>query len=108
MKSILLTLVGALLLFVCAESVAQKKTTLRKAFKKSFLVGAALNTGQINGRDSLAKPLIANEFSTISPENDLKWSVIHPQPNEYKFQTADNYVALGEANKQFIIGHTVA
>lgn len=107
MKSILVSILGALLLTVCIESVAQKKTTLRKAFKKSFLIGAALNTGQINGRDSLGKPLIANEFSSISPENDLKWSVIHPQPNEYKFEPADKYVALGEANKQFVIGHTL-
>jgi len=107
MKSILLSILGALLLCVCTESVAQKKTTLRKAFKKNFLIGAAINTTQINGRDSLGKVLIANEFSSISPENDLKWALIHPQPNEYKFETADKYVALGEANKQFVIGHTL-
>jgi len=106
MKSILVSILGVLLLFVYSESVAQK-TTLRKAFKKSFLIGAAINTSQMNGRDSLAKPLIANEFSSISPENDLKWAVIHPQPNEYKFETADKYVALGESNKQFVIGHTL-
>lgn len=107
MKSILLSIAGGLFLFVCTETVAQKKTTLRNAFKKSFLIGAAINTGQMNGRDSLGKILIANEFSSISPENDLKWSVIHPQPNEYKFETPDKYVALGEANRQFIIGHTL-
>jgi endo-1,4-beta-xylanase len=108
MKSILLSILGVLLLSVCIESSAQKKTTLRKAFKKSFLIGAAINSGQMNGRDSLGKILIANEFSSISPENDLKWAVIHPQPNEYKFETPDKYVALGEANKQFVIGHTLA
>lgn len=107
MKSFLVSILGALLLFVSTASVAQKKTTLRKAFKKSFLIGTAINSRQINGRDSLAKSLIANEFSSISPENDLKWSVIHPQPKEYKFETADNYVALGKANKQFIVGHTL-
>ncbi len=107
MKSILLSILGASLLFVGTESVAQKKTTLRKAFKNHYLIGAAINAQQINGRDSLAKPLIVNEFSSISPENDLKWSEIHPQPNEYKFETADNFVALGEKNKQFIIGHTL-
>lgn len=107
MKSISTSILGAFLLFVCTVSVAQKKTTLRQAFKKSFLIGTAINTRQMNGRDSLAKDLIANEFSSISPENDLKWAVIHPQPNEYKFETADKYVALGEANKQFVIGHTL-
>jgi len=107
MKSILLSMLGALFLSVCTVAVAQKKTTLRKAFKKSFLIGAAINIRQMNGQDSLAKPLIANEFSSISPENDLKWAVIHPQPNEYKFETADKYVALGESNKQFVIGHTL-
>jgi endo-1,4-beta-xylanase len=107
MKSILISILGALLLSVCVAAIVQKKTTLRKAFKKSFLIGAAINTSQMNGRDSLGKLLIANEFSSISPENDLKWSVIHPQPKEYKFETADKYVALGESNKQFVIGHTL-
>lgn len=107
MKSTWVSVLGTLSILVCLGSLTQKETTLRKAFEKSFLIGAAINTRQINGRDSLARPLIANEFSSISPENDLKWSLIHPQPNEYKFETADNYVALGEANRQFIIGHTL-
>lgn len=107
MKSISLSILGTLILCICIESAAQKKTTLRKAYKKSFLIGAAINTNQMNGRDSLGKLLIANEFSSISPENDLKWSLIHPQPNEYKFETPDKYVALGEANKQFVIGHAL-
>src|SRR6478736_3489242 len=107
MKSILISILGVLLLSVCNESVAQKETSLRKAFKKSFLIGAAINTRQMNGLDSPANLLIAKEFSSISPENDLKWSVIHPQPNEYKFETPDKYVALGESNKQFVIGHTL-
>lgn len=107
MRSILSSMAVVLLWVVCTQAVAQKKTTLRKAFKKSFLIGVAINTRQMNGRDSLATPLIA-EFNSISPENDLKWAVIHPQPNEYKFETPDHYVALGEANDQFVIGHTLA
>ena len=107
MKPTLISILAALLLSVCNASVAQEKTSLRKAFKKSFLIGAAINTRQINGQDSLGNLLIAKEFSSISPENDLKWALIHPQPNEYKFETADKYVALGEKNKQFVIGHTL-
>ena len=41
------------------------------------------------------------------PENVLKWEAVHPQPDAYNFEPADRYVAFGEKNQMFVIGHTL-
>ncbi|HEX8329889.1 MAG TPA: endo-1,4-beta-xylanase [Hymenobacter sp.] len=80
---------------------------LKDAFKKDFYVGAALNYRQISGRDPKSTALIKQQFNTISPENLLKWEAVHPQPDTYNFKPADDYVAFGQDNKMFTIGHTL-
>jgi endo-1,4-beta-xylanase len=64
-----------------------------------------LNTAQFEDRDPIADPIIESQFDTISPENDLKWQLIHPALDQYNFDAADRYVAFGEKHKMFIIGH---
>lgn len=80
---------------------------LKDAFKKDFYVGAALNNRVISGRDPRTAALVKQQFNTISPENLLKWEAVHPQPNQYNFQPADDYVAFGQENKMWVIGHTL-
>lgn len=81
--------------------------TLKDAFAPSFLVGAAINSRQIDGTDSIGDALIARQFNSISPENVLKWALVEPQPGQFNFGPADRYVALGERDKAVIIGHTL-
>ncbi|WP_139923162.1 endo-1,4-beta-xylanase [Hymenobacter sp. DG01] len=80
---------------------------LKDAFKKDFYVGAALNNRQISGRDAKSMDLVKKHFNTISPENLLKWEAVHPKPDTYNFKPADDYVAFGQQNKMFTIGHTL-
>src|SRR5262245_4666453 len=80
---------------------------LKDAFAASFTVGAALNDDQFSGRDTKGADLVKTHFNTISPENVLKWEQIHPQPGRYNFEPGDRFVAFGEANKMFIVGHTL-
>jgi endo-1,4-beta-xylanase len=82
-------------------------STLRDAFAGFFRVGAALNDRQFSGLDTKGAALVKAEFNTISPENVLKWEAVHPQPTTYDFAPADRYVAFGEANGMFVIGHTL-
>lgn len=81
--------------------------SLRDAFAASFRVGAAMNDDQVSGRDAKGADLAKVQFNTITPENVLKWENVHPQPNQYNFAPGDRYVAFGEANKMFIVGHTL-
>jgi len=85
----------------------QEVSALKDVFKDCFLIGGALNGAVVTGRDPNAAAIAEKHFSTISPENDLKWERIHPQPDQYNWGPADSYVAFGEKNKMAIIGHTL-
>src|SRR5450432_4461819 len=80
------------------------QTALKDAFKKDFLIGAALNESQFTGADSNAAAIIKAQFNTISPENVLKWESVHPLPGKFNFAAADRYVEFGVENKMFIVG----
>ncbi|MBX7172199.1 MAG: endo-1,4-beta-xylanase [Pyrinomonadaceae bacterium] len=83
------------------------QATLKEAFKKDFLIGAALNSNQFNERDKNGAELVKKQFNCISPENVLKWQSIHPTKDKYNFSDADKYVEFGLKNNMFIIGHTL-
>jgi len=94
-------------LALAAHAHAQNQLSLKEAYKDCFLVGAALNPAQFTGQDQAEDALIKAQFNTISPENVLKWEVVHPRPGDYDFSLADKYVEFGEQNHMFIIGHNL-
>jgi len=104
-------LFGSVLLasFVLSSSfnVVTAQTTLKDAFRTHFLVGAALNRAQVFEEDTRGATIVKSQFNTISPENLLKWQQVHPRPDRYDFDAADQYVAFGEKYKMFIVGHTL-
>lgn len=79
--------------------------TLKKVFKKEFHIAVAINRREANGTDVKGQAIIAEQFNCISPENDLKWGMINPQPGVFNWQPADDYVNFGLKNKMFIVGH---
>ncbi len=81
--------------------------SFKEVFKDDFLIGAALNEDQVTGRDRRAVDLVEEHFNSITPENLLKWEVVHPRPGVYDFSPADRYVAFGEERKMHIVGHTL-
>ena len=80
---------------------------LKDKFRSAFLVGAALAPQQFGETDVASAALVKREFNTISPENVLKWVVVHPQPDRFDFAPADKYVEFGERNGMFVVGHTL-
>jgi endo-1,4-beta-xylanase len=89
-----------------ARAALPAATSLKQAFKKHFLVGAALNAAQCADH-SLSNPLVEAQFSSISPEDCLKWENVHPLPDRYDFTTGDQYVAYGEKTGMFTVGHVL-
>lgn len=101
---------GLAAMFVtCAVAAdhAPASTSLKDAFKGDFVVGAAINAPQITGRDQQGDAIVEAQFNSISPENALKWIIVHPQPGKYDFTLADQYVAFGEKHHMFIVGHNL-
>jgi endo-1,4-beta-xylanase len=81
--------------------------SLKETFKNLFYIGTALNYDQIRGLETASTKIIEKQFNSITPENILKWESIHPEPNKYNFAPADSFVALGEKNNMFMVGHTL-
>lgn len=105
-----LALLAALVASGCAashEAAPADGPSLREVFADVFLVGAALNEDQFRGRDARSAPLVPAQFNTITPENVMKWEVLHPEPGVYDFGPADAFVAYGEAHGMAVIGHTL-
>ncbi len=86
----------------CAE-----QPSLKDVFMDDFYIGTALNYDQISGKEPNAIAIVEKHFNSITPENILKWEKVHPQPERYNFEPADRFVALGEKNGMFIVGHTL-
>lgn len=80
---------------------------LKDVFKNDFLIGAALNESVFTGANMAEATLAKAQFNSISPENVLKWESVHPEPGQFNFSAADQYVAFGVTNKMFIIGHNL-
>lgn len=81
--------------------------SLKEIFKSDFLIGAALNRRQFSEQDSRGLSIIKAHFNSITPENQLKWQYVHPQPGKFDFEGADRYVEFGEKYGMFIVGHTL-
>lgn len=97
----------SVLLLIVFVGWSQGEPALKDVFADDFVIGAALNTGQILGRRSDEIALVAKHFNTITPENILKWGMIHPERERYNFASGDVYVDFGEKNNMFIVGHTL-
>ena len=81
--------------------------TLRSVYQDAFLIGAALNTSQVDGRNEKAGEVAAKQFSSLTPENEMKWQSVHPQPGVYRFDGADAYAKFAEKHRMALIGHTL-
>jgi endo-1,4-beta-xylanase len=89
------------------QNVNAQNVTLKDAFKDDFLIGCAVNQSQFEGDSPREAEIVAQQFNSITPENVLKWESVHPSPGEFDFTDADQYVAFGQKNHMFIIGHNL-
>ena len=88
-------------------AAAHAPTTLKEAYKGDFVVGAAMSAADISGGDLRDDAIVEAQFNSISPENVLKWEIVHPQAGKYDFDLADKYVASGLEHHMWIHGHTL-
>jgi len=90
-----------------ATLLSAQKPSLKDAYKNAFKIGVALNSAQSFETDPVGDAIVKAQFNSISPENILKWELVHPQPDTYDFKASDAYVAFGEKNQMFTIGHNL-
>ena len=109
---------AALLATISIAAPADAPVPLKDAFKQHFRVGAAVNRSMVTGGAGFRRSaeqnakdiaLLKEQFNQISPENDLKWQLIHPREgaNGYDFDAADAFVNFGLSNNMYLVGHTL-
>lgn len=100
-------LMGIMVFASCQNQPAQeaKNLTLKEAFNNKFYIGVALNTDQVSGIDSVANQIIKTQFISITAENCMKSESLQPEQGHFNFKDADDFVAFGEQNNMFIVGH---
>lgn len=102
----------ALALAGAAAQAHPAEPTLRSEAPRDLKIGSAV-WGQ---RDLLDhdpenptefQHILGSEFSSLTPENDMKWAEVHPEPDVYDFSGADAVVAFAKGNGQEVRGHTL-
>ncbi|CAG7919401.1 unnamed protein product [Penicillium olsonii] len=107
MKTFAARLISAFL--VAAEGIhaipSTGTTSLRaEARKQDILIGSgAINPTYLN--DSNFAAVLATQFNSLSPENEMKWSFINPSKGQYNWDTLDRLVSFAEDNNMVVKGH---
>ncbi|AGL14302.1 endo-1,4-beta-xylanase [Actinoplanes sp. N902-109] len=118
-KAYLVAALAAATLIVPATHPAEahgRQQTLRQAAPHHLRVGTAAAGGGHHLDQPYPDPftydqpyrrVLAQEFSSVSPENQMKWEFIHPERNKYNFGPADAIVRFARRNGQVVRGHTL-
>ncbi len=108
----------ALLAATSTVRAADAPVTLKDAFRDCFRVGSAVNRSMVMGGAGFRRSaeqnagdtaLLKEQFNQITPENDMKWQLIHPRQGGggYDFGPADAFVSFGQSNQLYLVGHTL-
>src|SRR4051812_27509951 len=68
-------------------------------------IGTALMSARLSNAKVTA--LVAREFDSLTPENEMKWESIEPQPGHFNFDAGDRLVAFAAENGMRMRGHTL-
>ena len=92
---------------ISISAISQKNKGLKDAYKKYFLIGAAINANQARQNDAVAKELVPRHFNVLTPENVMKAEIIHPQWDTYNFTDGDKLIEYAKEIKAKVVGHTL-
>jgi endo-1,4-beta-xylanase len=102
--------VAALLLFLVVSSSTlanHTDTTLRLLASKSGLhIGSAVSYTALS-TDAAYAQILGQQFSAITPENEMKWASVEAQRGVYTFGPADAEVQFAQQHHQLVRGHNL-
>jgi endo-1,4-beta-xylanase len=87
--------------------VSAQGPALKDLAPKGLLLGAAVNARIPNGGDAPGAAIVTRQFSSVTPENILKWEKVHPAPDTFAFEPADQFVDFAAKNGLVPIGHVL-
>jgi len=91
------------LLVSCNPTKNSQPVSLAKGYAQHFLFGATVNAATVDS----SKDLVAQHFSSLTAENEMKPSVIHPRLNTWITGGADSIANLARELGIGMRGHTL-
>ena len=76
------------------------------ASKVGLRIGTAANADALT-TNAQYRQITADQFSSVTPENVMKWQVVEPTQGTYDWSAADQFVSFAKANGQLVRGHTL-
>lgn len=76
------------------------------AQSRGIRIGAAVDSVALREDDAYAA-VLSREFGMLTPENAMKFEVVHPERGRYDFTEADALVAFAEAHAMEVHGHVL-
>ncbi|MFP4499482.1 MAG: endo-1,4-beta-xylanase [Candidatus Hydrogenedentota bacterium] len=77
------------LLGISSGARAHEVPALKEVFAGTWQMGVALNEEVVRNGGAAMHALASRHFDTVTPENELKWSVVHPAEGQFNFAPAD-------------------
>jgi endo-1,4-beta-xylanase len=115
-RAVGVVLVVSLLAACGTEPGQDEPETLRAAAPDGFRIGTAVAGGGHHETQPVPDPfttdeayreVLAADFDSVTPENHLKWEMVHPERGRYDFERADEIIAFAEEHDQVVRGHTL-
>lgn len=73
--------------------------------RQNLLVGSAVSYREL--LDPVFTQLLAGQASIVVPENEMKWKIIHPEPDRFDFARADILLSFATQHGQKLRGHNL-
>lgn len=89
---------------LCQAQQIDSSLGLKDHFKNWFLIGSSVTPNSLKGESGA---LIIREFNTLTAENSMKPSLIHPEKDRYFWTDTDTIVAFAKRNNMKMRGHTL-
>ncbi|MBS0027191.1 endo-1,4-beta-xylanase [Chitinophaga sp. 22321] len=95
--------------FCCAAylrktAVVAATPGLKDYYKDYFPIGVAVSARALRTDEA---GLLVRQFNSLTPENAMKMSVIHPEEQQYNWRDADSIAAFARRNGMKLRGHTL-
>jgi endo-1,4-beta-xylanase len=68
-------------------------------------IGTAVNPYDLD--HASYRRITANQFSAVTPENEMKWEVVEPTRGRYDWSGGDRLVRFATGHQQLVRGHTL-
>lgn len=88
-----------------AQSTSSPSVSIPPDVSKRVVLGAAMTKEQL--RDPEMIGLVKGTFTSLTPDNQMKWGILQPERGQFDFSSADEMMAIAKQNDMRVRGHAL-